>query len=668
MTSFLSTHGFLPSLKRQPAVRNRGSISRSKTAPIAFASSSTKSRKHLTLSVLSEEPEEELASSSTFSHNRSRSDSPQPAAYEPSRAHVNINAKDIRVATATKRLSRYGRAEFAGPQGLGELEEDMSLMAPRPAPRPPVSVQTRNAPAPAPAPAARTPSPPRPAAHSPDLLSMFETSFDLSNLPSPSPLHSDADSTPASPQTNGRRSHSPSSVFSDSTSASVGMPATPTTSDDELPPLTRSRKSVVPQRISIRPLVITKSITASHLVEDSPVDTFTFTIAPSMTVDLEDEHEPESEPEREQADDEWVDDDGAWYSREMSDVFTLLSSAPVPSPARPDSLPPTPRFIPGEYRSVRRTTGFLPFPRPSAQLDPAFPRRRRVPLPTRAPPPPPPSGPRYRSHRGSVNRKSLTIAVPVSTLATHAPRPLPRTPIPSDAQAEGADIFDDFSSWDVAPFAHNLETVTPAQEARPLSPPRLPQTPQSSGSASTYSHPSAFPDAHAFEPLPLSLPTSPLHLGLFPASPRRFVEETSVHAAPAALEYVLTPAVVVDQEHEQETETEEGHETGFEPMLRSRWSSSTLGSLAAEPSTVSSRLLRFPFGKRARARRSSAVAEKEREKAKDREREGRGRGREARMSIDSTSSSEASKSESGESNTSSGLRRKPIPVEMFIRR
>ncbi|THH20328.1 hypothetical protein EW146_g1006 [Bondarzewia mesenterica] len=643
---------------------------RSPTFPEAPARASTKAHKLPGLPELSEEPaDEDIISSASTS---SLIPCSQPTHTSMRSFGINDHGKDTELSTINnKRISRYGMAEFAGPQGLSELEEDLLLTAPRPAPKPPMTVQAPELSLVAPQIPCSASPPPRSRSRSPDLLSMFEMSFDLStSSPSSCSSHFDdeAEVTPTSSQscstppryTRGPHSQSPTfSSFSDSTSTSGGssadMPTTPTSLDDDLPPF--SHKFVIPQRISIRPLIITKSPPSFHPLEDSLEEAFEFTIAPSV--------DPESAIEQEDAkaaskdeEDEWISDDGEWYSREMSQMVSLFSPI-APAPSRPESLPPTPQFAPGELNGARKGRSraskplpeIPPSPHPSAQLDPTFPRRCHS---ARIPNHPPPPIPTYRrtSISGSANRKSLTIRVPA--------RPPPRTSLPADV----ADIFDDIASWDIPPI-----TRSPSHSPSPLSPPRLPTTPSSgrstSGSESAYSQANTV--VSSLEPLPISLPTSQLDIDIVP-SLRPSPTEASIPDTPADEMYSRSTIFAIDHEQNGGADTEYEHETGFEPMLRSRWSSSTLASLAAERAEPSSsKSFLFPFGRRVRARRQIKAAEmKEKEKRKAKEQEVFVKERRPRMSIDSAVSS--AKSDSGESNTSSGLRRKPIPVEIFMRR
>ncbi|KAA1476124.1 hypothetical protein DENSPDRAFT_843010 [Dentipellis sp. KUC8613] len=613
----MSPHTFFPSLKRQTAIRNRTPTSTAKAA-----SPSTKGRRLQPLMELSEEDE----------------DMPSIGVASSSIRRKDITSFAPGASTRNKRISRYGKAEFSA---SGDLE-DLRLMSPRPAPRPPVAPSLDE-----PVHFAShviSPRPSRPA--SIVSLSGFDMTIDIPPPPpmvlspiidnEPTPISSRPPIAIPSPRRRRHASQSPtpsmSSNATTSSGSSGGSPSTPTTSDDELP--TFSAKSAIPQRISIRPLVITKSMPSIHSPDASPIESFEFTIAPSTSDDVV------SDSEAVKTDDECLDD-GEWYTREMSDMITLFSPTTMPTPTsakfgptRPDSLPPPPRrsdssSVSGQGRS--RMSKPLPdiprTPGPSAQLDPTFPRRRRSAprIPTYPPPPPP-------------HRKPLTIKVPA--------RPPPRESLPADVM----DILDDIASWD-------FPSATSASE--PLSPPRLPETPRSSGDEQ-----SPQSSAAEFTGLPLSLPTSPIDMtsftsvssfGLTPST----TGATSIVVTPASPPERACPADFPSSS----PDSFEFDPEGFEPMLRSRWSSSTLSSLAAdrEPRSASSRILRFGLGgmRRTRARTSKGAEKKERttEIRKDEEREVR-----ARRSMESAKSGS-----SAESSSSSGLRRKPIPIEIFMR-
>ncbi|TFY75388.1 hypothetical protein EWM64_g8625, partial [Hericium alpestre] len=277
----MSQHSFLPSfgLRRQPAVRSRAGTT---SPPRAKFAASTKSRPIHVLPRLSEEEEE----------------TDMPSFVPPS--------PRIR---CSKRLSRYGVAEFSIP-------EDTTFLNPRPAPLAPqeeedfVEVES-------PimfASQVISPRPTRPA--SIVSLSGFDMTFgDDVDVPAASP-------TP--------------SMASNATSSSGSAPSTPIASDDEHMP--HHTRPIKPQRLTIRPLAIYKSTPELHSPSGSPIHSFEFTID---TCDHDSEAEPD--PELESPADE-NEDAAEWYTREFSSLLTVnVPRTPHASAARPDSLPPPPR-------------------------------------------------------------------------------------------------------------------------------------------------------------------------------------------------------------------------------------------------------------------------------------------------------------------------------------
>ncbi|TFY68674.1 hypothetical protein EVG20_g3467 [Dentipellis fragilis] len=612
MSSIMSTHTFFPSLKRQSAIRNRTPASSAKSS-----SPSTKGRRLQPLMELSEEDEDmpslafSLAPSPSPAHGRVPSIGV---------ASSSIRRKDITpfapgASTRNKRISRYGKAEFSA---SGDLE-DLRLMSPRPAPRPPVAPSLDE-----PVHFAShviSPRPSRPA--SIVSLSGFDMTIDI---PPPPPMVlspiNDNDPTPISsrppiaipsPRRRRHASQSPTpSMSSNATtsSGSSGSPCTPTTSDDESPMF--SAKPAVPQRISIRPLVITKSMPSIHSPDASPIESFEFTIAPSASDDAV------SDSEIVKTDDECLDD-GEWYTREMSDTFTLFSSTTMPTPTsakfgptRPDSLSPPPCRSDSSSVSRRgrsRMSKPLPdiprTPGPSAQLDPTFPRRKRsVPrIPTYPPPPPP-------------QRKPLTIKVPA--------RPPPRESLPADVM----DILDDIASWD-------FPSATSPSE--PLSPPRLPETPRSSGDEQ--SPPVERSRVHRGAPLAADVPNrhdDAVHVRVRPDPVGHRLDLHCGHSRVAAR--ARMPCGL--------------------PFLVARLVRVRPGGLRADAAlalVVLDSLL--PRGGPARTSKGAEKKERTMEIRKDEEREVR-----ARRSMESAKSGS-----SADSSSSSGLRRKPIPIEIFMR-
>ncbi|OJT08275.1 hypothetical protein TRAPUB_814 [Trametes pubescens] len=395
-----------------------------------------------------------------------------------------------------------------------------------------------------------------------------------------------------------------------------------------------------------------------------------------------------AEPVRKSSFSSIVDDDSImeeleWIARDISEVVTLSTPLPPTFPttpteasmnvnarARPDSVMPLAR------RESHLGRAVPPVPRisiqdsserqrPSAQLDPTFPlRRRSYMVPTRPPPPPPvPTSPISSMEQatedllaelanaalgagflgteltvpqdGFLSAESLP-PTPSSQFIVTSPsglRPLPRFSVPDD--------INDFG--DESP----VELVVPDLTSHMW--PTTPQTPQS---ISVYSQMSEY-----------SPPTSPLSSFDFEVDVSHVLSHRE--EAAAALECASTisrsPSTVSLVPSER--------------PLRSRWSSSTLGSLVEGSSHSNSWLPRFnlsPSKKNktkpvpAPAHTAGPLQRKNAVKA----------GHGAKRSVDSdrgltrrdsraSRMSESSASDSGESTTSSGLKRKPIPMALL---
>ncbi|KAH9059783.1 hypothetical protein EDB87DRAFT_743490 [Lactarius vividus] len=531
----------------------------------------------------------------------------------PSVSSTSFPRTSPSVCPSEKRRSRYGRDEFA-------LDQDFLRVATLDAHSPILAKQR----------------------HQSVRLSAFDIVIDITAPTSPvsdsppaesssSPLSTpprptrSRDIRPQSPPRT--RSPTPSlTSMSACSSSDIPTPTTPLTSDDEWPspgPSLRLRKAPAAQRVQIHPLVITKSTPILHTPDASPADVFEFTIAPF------------SGPEDEEEQDE---DDVSWYARELGQLVSLASprapSAASATTPRPDSLLPPPSRAStrsGQHSRMSKPLPAIPrTPGPSPQLDPTFPRQRtpsrrpsRQQLPTYPPPPPP------RTATTPSVRKSLKITVP---------RAPPRTPLPLDV----ADIFDDIDAWSVfAPSAGLRSTSTATSAgASELSPPRIPHTPMSA--YSQYDPVELIVD-YATLPSPQLSPSSSMTPSLSSFLP------------------------------DDDSDDNESEYWPSEEKLRSRWSCSTVATLAtrsaASPPTSPSpsARLRFHLGsvaRRVRARRTGASGSDS-----------------AVSKTHARSSSEPSansgpngvpvgvRSESGheDADAESCLRRKPIPLELFLR-
>ncbi|KAF8488956.1 hypothetical protein F5888DRAFT_1221739 [Russula emetica] len=432
-----------------------------------------------------------------------------------------------------KRLTRYGRNEF----GAFALTDDFLSTAPRAAPQPPPSSLPSS-------------SPSTKSMHRSVRLSSFDIVIDISASEPASPVSE----IPAAPCTPPRRrdlrrlspprSRSPTpSLTSMSACSSTEMPLTPGASDDESPGLQLpSKKAAIPcPRISKHPLMIksTASLSASDAHSE---DTFEFTLGPFSPLPGLQAEQNEAADEQEEE-----DDDALWYSRELSQVLSLPSPRDSSNGrARPDSLLPMPRSASSGTDQPSAYGKPLPvIPRtsvPNPQLDPTFPqsmtlpprltlrasdRASEPPSPLTLPSPVAPAAP--HQFESTSHRKSLTITVP-------------RTLLPNKITV--SDILDDINAWSLGTPSASTSSSTPV-----LSPPRVPHSPALSQS-SEYD-PVEFIISYAARPdSPEPAPSLPATTG------------------------TEMPATFLDLEDDDE-----------EDKIRSRWSSSTLATLA--PPTTS---------------------------------------------------------------------------------
>ncbi|KAI0360323.1 hypothetical protein OH77DRAFT_1516839 [Trametes cingulata] len=639
MASIFSNNRILPSLKRRSRPTNKSEASPSKAKPL-----------HI-LPNLAEEDEQPTRHSCS-------STSSVPSAAHRSRLATSCATVGGRPSSDQvihiKRDSR--RVVLTGVEGL--TFDD--FFPPSSAPR----VRT-----PSPPPVERTPSPPlRSAASSPASDSPLD---DINLRFSGLGISLDFPSPPATIRSSSRSfsrkresSPTPSNASSD-VSSSYSSPKTPCTT-----PPTSDDESHCKSHLARAPTF--KSQRASILFMKSMPDL--------------------SEPMRKSSIASTVDDDSIleeleWIAQDISDVVTLSTPLPPTFPttptetsidarARPDSIMPPPRR-PREAAKSCPTKPLPVVPRiqihdssaqgPSAQLDPTFPLRRRSYLvPSRPPPPPPvPKSPTTAMEQateellaelanaalgagflgteltvpqdGYLSAESLP-PTPSSQFIVTSPSPLrppPRFAVPADIN----DVFDESP----------VELTVRADLAAPM----WPSTPQS---ISVYS-----------QMTDVSPPTSPLSSFDFDVDVSHVLshrEETAaalespspLHRSPSSIS--LVPA---------------------ERTLRSRWSTSTLGSLAEASSSSSSWLPRFHLSPSKKTKSKPAAptpAPAPAPVATPLQRKNAVKGHGAKRSVDSdrgltrrdsraSRMSESSASDSGESTTSSGLKRKPIPMALL---
>ncbi|KAF5370344.1 hypothetical protein D9758_006972 [Tetrapyrgos nigripes] len=188
-----------------------------------------------------------------------------------------------------------------------------------------------------------------------------------------------------------------------------------------------------------------------------------------------------------ESDEEEEVSDSEWYSHDISRLLTLRSvlppafpkriSASAPAPASSTLTAPTPTLRP---ESLCASIHVPPSPTkagayPSAQLDPDFPKRRSYlyPIPTR-PPPPVPSSPVSPVTPSSIPATPITPATPVSASSTSTGssrrqmRPPPHMSIPQDfldsvIYSEGPDSAS-VNGESASPFVFEASEETDAED------------------------------------------------------------------------------------------------------------------------------------------------------------------------------------------------------------
>jgi hypothetical protein len=376
---------------------------------------------------------------------------------------------------------------------------------------------------------------------------------------------------------------SASSSTSDCTS-SEDVPTTPGTSDDEDPydfmlPTPRLR----PQRISIRPLCITK--TRSLICQENE-DIHNYfekeeeKSIPFAVTEKQPEHPTEAKAATKAAEEAEQD----FYTREFEDFISLSLTSPFPtSPARRDSFILVAEALP--------TVIEVPQPKPRGRS------RHSKPLPLLPPATPPvsslPSIPTFplvqTTAQESVVRRKRNIPPLPNYLPPVESRPLPRMAVPMDIEdcvfleehfditsrgsivtEQAYDVEEDASIYSQPSF-----TCTVSATTRPL-PPAIQET-LLSGMYNDVALPRSSTDSDA---------------------PRSSIDSTSSFTSSSSNIPIL-PYSFLD------LPSSEDHEPESTQRLRSRWSSSTLASLPAEPtrmailsplrSVLNSRVRRVPL-------------------------------------------------------------------------
>ena len=402
------------------------------------------------MNIIFEEDESSRAPSPLSSYSPSSSRAGSPAlSVKARRRHANIS--DIRIA---REIATHDDDD------LSPLH-DLLLQPSRPAPSPPTS-----------------------SAGSPDSfrLTFTDVSYKFPHPPTPSPS-----------SLRQRGCASPT----ESVSSFSSSPLTPVTSDDESLP---SRPSLT--RRSIQPLVVTKH----NPRPSSPSDEISW--SPSLLQPYKNSSERLAgavspvdsfflREESVYASDSDEDSDSEYYNRHFSKMLTLCSPTRRASKALPASQ---------ELVAARRDSAVFP----SDQLDRGFSSRRssrtRSIMIPKYPPPPPP----IRRHSSNSSSSLLVQPSPSpicnKTLSQNVQRPPPRSSIPADCDFEIDIADDDESAFSFSMYAIDLDYG-------------VVESPKSPGSV--YSQPSFEVDGEGQEltfdldyslMLPLSLPSSPIDL------------------------------------------------------------------------------------------------------------------------------------------------------------
>ncbi|PSR74436.1 hypothetical protein PHLCEN_2v9848 [Hermanssonia centrifuga] len=493
-------------------------------------------------------------------------------------------------------------------------------------------------------------------------FSGLDLPFDFPSPPSTINTHRSPSPTPSFSS-----SRTTSTISSSASSRSKNGPSTPPTSDDE--------SHCVPNSKPCLPgAPAHKAHRASMVYMKSMPD------LPRLS------HLPDHDDEENVSDEE----DASWYAQDISDIITLSTPLPptfpltptstVDSRVRPDSLPPPPRF-----NSAGRSRHSKPLPvvprlsiqpspprGPSAQLDPTFPaqKKRHPAIPSRAPPPPPiriecpsptmeektdellallanaalDSGFSGTGLGGSSNVFPPSLPVTPSSAyipMTPAPsRPPPRSSIPADV--------DDLEEGNRSAEQQDQDLAQTVEfELEGASSPEWPATPHS---ISLYSQASFSIDA-----LPSS-PSSPFEFQFEMPSVEGQDEDSLSPAIPDS------PLVGMYASNAPER------------VLRSRWSTSTLSSLVDSrqvPQSASSWMPRFNLGSSSPSKKAKSKTSSGRPNLKSVVRTPLSPTFKKSVDLERRDSHSSRMSDcgsdSGDSTSSSGLRRKPIPIEIFMR-
>ncbi|KIK24844.1 hypothetical protein PISMIDRAFT_677967 [Pisolithus microcarpus 441] len=459
---------------------------------------------------------------------------------------------------------------------------------------------------------------------------------------------------------------SPTLSASSSSASSEDVPTTPGASDDE-GSLKLPSPRVNPRCVTIRPLCISKPRSFMSLAEED-LEIFDKETTPRVS----------SFPARQLVEclnpclrrENVVDDDYDFYAHEFQDFISFYSeSSQTPAP-RPDSIILASEATPlGVETLVSKRCGRSRFSKPLPLLPPPTPPITTVPSELAS------FSGRIAARNSLVRRKRNTPPLPnypPPPPPTIESRPPPRVSVPADIST--VDLVDDLGVSSKPPIV--LEQVWFDEEDEDS---MLHMTSKALSEA-------------ALSDTVHDLPSQPRKSTDSDAPCSSIESDTSSQSAEAhsPISPFSFPSTPSSSSHNDECES------GISPVLRSRWSTSTLGSVV-EPSRTGTTTLLSPFktvfGGRSRRAINSNLVSRSPPSSGSRshirspsklplnmnvfpttpsppstpDRYVRRRG--SRSSTSSTGTSRWSECESCESGGSlaSGLRRKPIPVEMFLR-
>lgn len=442
--------------------------------------------------------------------------------------------------------------------------------------------------------------------------------------------------------------------------SSEGAPTTPGTSDDEegcdfIPPIPRSR----PQRIFIHPLRITKTRSLICQEDEDVHGCFEREQEKVATLPL-----AEAQPEVEAAAVVIEESGQDFYTREFEDFVSL---SPVvafhSSPARRDSLILAAEAVftlveVPEPKSQGRSRHSKPLPLLPPATPPAFTLPSILPLV------------QTTAHTSVIRRKRHISPIPdyPSPSPLVEPRPFPREAVPQDIE----DCMFPEEDFNIP----SRESILSEQGHDPEE------------SASIYSQPSlVYTPSTGSCPLPPAIPEIPL-TGMYgevtlPRSstdsdaPRSSVDSTLTSISSTSSNTPISPPSFPNSPSFEDQEFEATE------RLRSRWSSSTLGSQVVEPprSTLLSPL-RNVFGSRVRRVPLQKIPPRTPPQPTPSKFSMNKRDHSTRPSQTSTpskdvrlhesrsstsSAGDTSESESHDGSPGGGPQRKPIPILMFLR-